>query len=129
MEITNSEAISILEPLMWDFGNNLIDSDETICPEIAQTNADGWRLDDYDLDAWVEDEEEGLIGFSVELTFIGDQIEDRFTCGDIVKAKVKGQFIYKNEKWEVEDYEVLKAMSGDSYTDWSGFDKEEPPID
>jgi hypothetical protein len=129
MEITKSEAISILEPLMWDFGNELAEIDDMICAEIAQTNADGWRLDYYDLDAWVEDEEERLIGFSVELTFIGDQIEDRFTCGDIVKAKVKGQFLYKNEKWEVEDYEVLKAMSGDSYTDWSGFDKEEPPID
>lgn len=119
--MTDSDATSILEPLMWEFGNELTDSDETICGVMAQTNADCWHLDDCDLSAWFKDEAEEIISFSVELNFTGDQIEDRFHFGDIIKAKVEGQFVYKDEKWEVADYNVLKTVSGDSDTDWRVF--------
>lgn len=118
--MAHSDAIPIVESLLDELTGELVNSDETICAEMAITNADSWGLDEYDdLRAWFEGH--GKIRFSVELTLSGDQDEDKFSCGDTIKTKIEGQLLHKNGKWEVADYNVLKAMLGDSYTDWHIF--------
>ena len=113
--MAHSDAIPIVENLLFDFAATLANEDEAITGLIAQTNSFGWGFERFDdLKAWFKGQ--GKLEFTVTLYLSGDQDEDKPWCGSEIEADIKGKASTSENSnvWEITEYEIVKA----DYTDF-----------
>lgn len=113
--MAHSDAIAIVEDLLFDFAATLADKDERITGLIADTNSFGWDLEDFDnLKAWFKGQ--GKLEFTVKLYLSGEQDEDKPWSGSRIEADIKGKASTPENSnvWEITEYEIVNA----DYTDF-----------
>ncbi|MEH2261079.1 hypothetical protein [Nostoc sp.] len=108
--MVHSNAIAIVENLLFDFAATLADQDERITGLIAQTNCFGWSLENFDnLRAWFQGQ--GKLEFAVTLYLSGEQDEDKPWSGSEIKADIEGKASTPENSnvWKITEYRIMKA--------------------
>ncbi len=98
----------IIEFLMYDLAADLVNSDDEVTSKIAQTNAFGYGLDDYEI-LNANFNEDGGIEFEAEISLSGDTDSERPFCGDEIIVHLKCVAEKSKNKWHVESYEILSC--------------------
>ncbi|MBW4667923.1 MAG: hypothetical protein KME60_10950 [Cyanomargarita calcarea GSE-NOS-MK-12-04C] len=111
--ITNLDAVAekIVDELLantgFRFALDLMD-DDTIASLISYSGSIGWGLDTYEIiEAWFVEPEK--ISFSTGVYLDGTPDDETSILGTSILAKIQGEVIQEDEKWEIFDYEVLEA--------------------
>jgi hypothetical protein len=106
--IPKKKPYHIIESLMYDLAADLVDSDDEVTSTIAQTNAFGYGLDDYEI-LNASFNEDGGIEFEAEINLSGDTDSESPFCGDEITVHLKGVAEKSKNKWYVESYEILSC--------------------
>jgi len=96
----------IVEEILPDFAADLVNSDEQITGAMAETNAFGYGLDEYEILSAEYNESKQQIEFEARLEISGDHDEDKPFCGDAMSVRVSGTIRYSRNGWIVRDHEI-----------------------
>jgi len=96
----------VVEEIISDFAAELTNSDDQVTRAMAETNALGYGLDEYEITVAEYDPNTDQINFEATLTLMGEHDEDMGFCGDTIIVKVSGTLAYSRGEWKVEDYEI-----------------------
>jgi hypothetical protein len=88
--------------------NHVIVDDDKITEIMAGTNADGWWLDDYEIDS-ISKHDDGTITAEMRFHLTGDQKEDQMYCG----TEINGSASVLISPEGVVSYEVTEASKDD----------------
>lgn len=106
--MSDSERESAIEDKVSDTIRSILMDDETISSVMAETNASGWDIDQYNIQSVsLEDNE-----CTAEITFeaSGEQEEDMGYCGNKISGSAEivvdsyGTVNYRNVEAEVSDF-------------------------
>jgi len=94
-----------LDELIRDLADDLCNSDEQITRLIADTNASGWGMDEYETPT-ITDACPTTTIVGVRLSLSGDHNDDKPFLGDTIDVVVKMIMEKAGEGWVLESYSV-----------------------
>jgi len=109
--IAAKDPKEIAETIVQEFCWDLLNFDDTITSAIAVTNAFGWGLDVYEIIDAEFDEKDQSINFNANITFTGDQDEDKPFFGDEFDVELSGTLVFNGDSFKLEQYSIDSCES------------------
>jgi hypothetical protein len=101
----------VIESLMSSLAGTLVNEDEEVCSALAEMNADGFGLDEFDdLKAVWANQAHTEVNFSVEISLSGEARDAAFS-GDELDITLKGVAKLVRGTWQVDEYEILSKSN------------------
>jgi len=101
-----------LDNLIRDLAQDLCDYDGQISSLIADTNATGWGLDEYNTPKVTEAGPTAAI-IDVRLMLSGDHDDEKPFLGDTIDANIKMTVTKVGDTWEVQNYSIENISLND----------------
>nr|BDD46568.1 hypothetical protein 3 [bacterium] len=94
---------------------------EELSAEIAGTNASAYRIDDYEILGSSYDENLRQFSVSLNITYTGEQDEDRPWCGDQFHPTITAYFERENGQWSFDSLGLnsVQGRGDDDYGAWA----------
>lgn len=100
----------IVERLMDDLGAQLVHGDEAVTSSIAETNATGFGLDEYEIIS-AEQSGDDWIEFKARLVLSGEHDSDKPFAGATIRLEVIGRVHNAGDGWRLQTYETKSVRS------------------
>lgn len=100
----------IVQEHLWDYLDQLPDSDEAIAGRVAETNCHSFSLAEFSVkSAGPLNLDDVSLPFVVEARYEGEHDVDHMFSGDTIEAEIEGSLVYDGGSWDVVDHKVISS--------------------
>jgi hypothetical protein len=96
----------IVENKMMDFANGLMDSDDRVVGVMAETNASGYMVDEYEVWSAEYLDDKQKIEFETRIWLSGEHDQDKPFCGEEIELIVSGMMKRSDHRWGIQSYKI-----------------------